>query len=265
MERETIIDKIKQLFGFIKIQEQNFYFVNKIKSTRYDIPMDIKSFERDKIPIEIKEKTSDFLIKIKKNSINTNSIIIKDSSLSNKKTDIKNINLNFLQEKPAYEFKFGFEYPIVKDIVIMEKSKLIRKISVNNIPIIMRKNIGVFKVVQLNHNIALIAATNLIRRFPVKRKARFVVWTRELQLKIWKQIIEYTKKRPMELEFIAIFSNIPIKITNDIKINYKKKELLFSIKEKNDKLYNDTKDIVIVKGKADNKTWVVPLSIKGEI
>ncbi len=266
MEREKIIDKIKQLFGFIKIHDQNFSFTIKIYGKNHRITPIIKSLNDNKINLNIKEENSNINIKIKENSFNSSSIKIKDSSISEKTININSIIFKFNDENFIKGFKFGLKNGYIKNIAIMKKSEFMKnRIKIRNIQLLRRTILSINRINLLKYNINSINGTLLIKRLPVKRKRQFIVWTKELQLSIWKQIIEYTKNRPTELEIIGIFSKIPIRIAQNIKINYIKKELLFSIKQKNDKLYKQTNDVVIVKGKIDGKIHVVPLAIKEKI
>jgi hypothetical protein len=263
MEREKIIDKIKQLFGFIKIYDKHFFFTIKIYNENYRMSPTIKALTNNKIDINIKNEHSNFNIKIQDNSINSSSIKIKDTTISGETIRIDSMVFKLKDKDFIKGYEFGLERGYIQSITIMKKAEFMKnKTKILNIKLLLKNNLLIRKINRIKYNLNPVDGTFLMKRLPIKRGKQFIVWTKELQLNIWKQIIEYTRKRPTELEIIGIFSKIPIKIAHNIKINHIKRELLFSIRTKNDKLYKHGNDVVIVKGKTDEKIYIIPLTVE---
>ncbi len=255
MGKEGLIEKLKKLFGFIKVKEANLDLITsnytiptvlKAKSNTYTFVIDTAdtldaNFSDFELNIKDESK-EEITAKVKEESLSPEEIKVKseqDLSLNKRVKEIKNLNIttNVFQQK------------------IDKLQDLGNKIETRSIKVWRRDTIKIHKLKLINRILTVFQGKRLILKFRIKRRRNFFHYSKEEQLNIWKKIISQTKKRPKELELLGLFSNFPVSHASNIKINFKTGDIYFSILEKNSKILKET--IIVVRNKEDDKIEII--------
>ena len=104
-------------------------------------------------------------------------------------------------------------------------------------------------------------ATALVRRLPVRMRAQRVNWSQEEQLRIWRQVVAASGKRPRDLEFIGFYPSFPLEQAEDLRVLFPRRELLFSFRSVQGKI-KEGRDIVIVREIEGRRYHWVPVTLE---
>ncbi len=255
MGKEGLIEKLKKLFGFIKVKEADLNLTtgNHTLSTVLKVKSDTYPFAIEAVGAS-ELNFSDFKLKINDESKEEIKVVVKEESLSPKNIRVKseqtlclNNRVNEIRNLNIITKVFQQKIDKLKD--------LCNKIEIRSIKVWRRATILIHNLKLINRNLTVFQGNKLILKLRIKRRRNFFHYSKEEQLKIWKKIISHTKKRPKELELLGLFSNFPVSHASNIKINFKTGDIYFSILEKNSKILKET--IIIVRNKEDDKIEII--------
>ena len=258
MGKTGLIDKLKKLFGFIKVKELDFSFKNHSK--RLPVSIKAKSKEKNFSINSIstsKESFSQFNTNIISESKENIIASVKEGSFDTKKIKISSENIFHESTKILSNENFKIKSPTAKKIEIENLKKIANLNKLKNFKILKSSETKTRETKLLTKKSLIFNGTPLVLKLRIKRRRNFFHYTKEEQLKIWKKIVAHTGKRPRELELIGLFSNFPTKIASNIKLNFKTGDIYFSIDKKNSKIIEEREMIIVIRDKENENAEII--------
>ncbi len=233
MAGESLIDKLKKVFGYIKVYEKNIYLNTlsiSVKNKIHFSPLsyDFKINELENINISRSELSSEE-IKIEKEEFENKNIKVSSEVYHTENTSIMIKELSEDFKKNSKNIEFQLKDISEKRIEISKLKSFGKALEVKRVNVSYEKTkVNGYK---LTFYIKPKENTHLSKKIPIKRKT-FPLYelSKEKQLSMWKAIIEKSKKSAKEIKIIGYFPEIPVSILKNVKVNPLKKEIEFEIK-----------------------------------
>ncbi len=258
MGKTGIIEQLKKLFGYVKIEQLSV----SIQSQIMQFPTSLHSkvykriFEIER-PQAKGENILDFQVSVKKEQKESLKPPIHEGAISSDKAKVINEKIFETQIKLHFIETMKDAIPQIKYLKIEKLKDTVNREKVKRVNLWKEKTAGIKSAKLLHRAQKTFDGTLLSKKLRIKRRRNFFHYSKEEQLKIWKRIVEHTKKRPKELELLGLFSNFPISRASEIKINFKTGDIYFSIDEKNSKIKEVKGTIVVIRNKEDERVEII--------
>ncbi len=234
MAGESLIEKLKRVFGYVKVYEKDIHFnilsiSMKNKMNFHPLSYNLNINELENINISTDELSSEELKIIKEEFENQNIKVLSEVyHTENTPVEIKEILEDFNVVFKDIEFQ-------IKDID-WRRIEISKLKSFGKALEVKRVNVSYEKAKVKEHMLSFYTKTkentHFSKKLPIKRKT-FPLYelSKDKQLSMWKAVIEKSKKSAKEIKIIGYFPEVPISILKNVKVNPVKKEIEFEIKD----------------------------------
>ncbi len=232
MGRESLIEKLKNLFRRSEVKELEVYFkvdVKKLSNIKLNYPKLLSE-------IDIKKETNCFNVGFDGNEIAVFNSHIEESSIDVYHEEYKNYkdNLNVFSvntEVKSKSFRMPFEVSGVdtRTVKISNIKKMFRTLGYKRL--VVKLYLKGIKALKYGFTPNIKDNTVFARSFPIKRKS-FPLYElpKEKQVSMLKAIVLTSKRKPKEIKIIGYFPELPFSQIENIKVDYKKSTLEFKVK-----------------------------------